>query len=134
MMVAQIMNPNVEEAENREIKYITGKQGWERDTWVEVKNMEEGDYYLYVEHDWPEKQEHTEFAVSCYGQAKSFFLRDEKSLFSKEKIIEMFLTSQALEGKCENMQTKSFESQGADNLNRYFGMSENGYGFVLIDN
>jgi hypothetical protein len=81
MMIAKIENPDEEEHENRVVKYVTGKQGWERDTWVECNDMEPGEYYFYVEFDWQKAQEHTEFAVSIYGESQSFFLRDEKSLF-----------------------------------------------------
>jgi hypothetical protein len=66
-MIAKLLNPDEEDVSKREVKYISGKQGWDRDTWVECENLEEGDYYLFVEHDWPEKQEHTEFCVSIYG-------------------------------------------------------------------
>ena len=42
---------------------------------------------MFVEFDWPDKAEHTEFVVSCYGAAQTYFLRDEKNLFDKDTVI-----------------------------------------------
>jgi hypothetical protein len=58
-----------------------------RDTYVEIENMAPGEYYLFVEVDWPEKSEHTEFCASFYGASGAYFLRDESSQFSKEEFL-----------------------------------------------
>ena len=39
-----------------------------RDTWETYENLEPGEYYMFVEFDWPEDQEYTEFAVAYYGK------------------------------------------------------------------
>jgi hypothetical protein len=76
--VAKIENPG---EDKKILKYRNGKAGWLRDTWETYENLEPGDYYMYVEFDWPENQEYTEFAVAYYGFATAYFLRDESAQF-----------------------------------------------------
>lgn len=90
LIVAKIEDP---EAEKKKLIYKNGKMGWDRDTWEYYDDLEAGEYYMYVEFDWPEQSEHTEFAVSCYGESKAYFLRDEKSLFKKEDVIVELMAS-----------------------------------------
>ena len=42
---------------------------------------------MFVEFDWPDNVQHTEFSVSCYGESQSIFLRDEKSLYDKVDLV-----------------------------------------------
>ena len=57
--------------------------GWDRDSHIEFSHLKRGEYFVYVEMDWAENTEDTEFCITCYGQSKTFFLRDEKSIFDK---------------------------------------------------
>ena len=107
--------------------------GQDRDTWEEYENLEAGEYYMFVEFDWPDNAEHTEFCVNCYGEAQSYFLRDEKSLFNKDYVIRMLMGSCAEQGLAEQKET-NFESQGASDITKYFAMTEEGYGYVHIVN
>ena len=66
LIVAQIENP---EAEEKRLIYKNGKMGMDRDIWEEYENLEPGEYYMFVEFDWPDNVQHTEFSVSCYGEA-----------------------------------------------------------------
>jgi len=81
LIVAKIENPD---EDSKVLTYKNGKMGMDRDIWENYENLEEGEYYMYVEFDWPDNVQHTEFAVSCYGECQTYFLRDEKSLFNKE--------------------------------------------------
>ena len=72
---------------NLKLKYIKGCSGWDREVHLQVDNLLKGEYYVYVEVDWNEGSEETDFCVTCYGSSKSFFLRDENSLFEKEKFL-----------------------------------------------
>ena len=65
----------------------------DRDIWEEYEDLEPGDYYMYVEFDWPDNVQHTEFCVSCYGKSKAIFLRDEKSLFNRQELITELMAS-----------------------------------------
>lgn len=76
LIVAKIENPD---EEDKILTYKNGKMGQDRDIWEEYENLEAGHYYMYVEFDWPDNVQHTEFSVSCYGATKAIFLRDEKS-------------------------------------------------------
>ena len=59
-----------------------GKMDKHRDTWVEFKNLTPGHYFIYVECDWPESSEHTNFSVSSYGSGTCYFLRDEAASYN----------------------------------------------------
>ena len=131
LIVAKIENP---EAEEKVLTYMNGKQGQDRDTWEEYENLEPGEYYMFVEFDWPDNVQHTEFSVSCYGAAQTFFLRDEKSLYDKTTLITNLMASCAVQEHPENSKTITFEGQGAPNITRYFAMTEEGYGYVHIVN
>ncbi len=50
LIVCKIENPD---EEKKILMYKNGKMGWMRDTWEEYPNLEPGEYYMYVEFDWP---------------------------------------------------------------------------------
>ena len=130
LIVAKIQNP---EDEEKVLIYKNGKMGQDRETWEEYENLEAGEYYMFVEFDWPDNAEHTEFCVSCYGEATTYFLRDERSLFRKDDVVRMLMASCAEQGLAEQKVT-DFESQGAPDIKKYFAMTEEGYGYVHIAN
>ena len=84
LIVAKIEDPDAEE---KKLIYKNGKMGQDRDIWEEYEDLEPGEYYMYVEFDWPDNVQHTEFSVSCYGEASTIFLRDEKSLYDKTDLV-----------------------------------------------
>ena len=90
LIVAKIEDP---EAEEKRLIYKNGKMGQDRDIWEEYENLEPGEYYMYVEFDWPDNVQHTEFSVSCYGAAQTYFLRDEKALFNRDELIRELMAS-----------------------------------------
>jgi hypothetical protein len=130
LIVMKIENPD---QDKKVLTYKNGKMGWMRDTWEEYENLEPGEYYMYVEFDWPEKQDHNEFCVSYYGSATSYFLRDESSQFKKDELLAQLMASCAEQGLSEQKVT-TYADQGAPNLTKYFGMTEEGYGYVHITN
>ena len=81
------------ETEQKRLVYKNGKMGQDRDTWEEYEHLEQGDYYMFVEFDWPDNVQHTEFSVSCYGEAQSIFLRDEKGQYNKDELIRELMAS-----------------------------------------
>lgn len=46
--------------------------------------------------DWMETTEELEFCGTCYGASKTFFLRDEKSLFNKAEYLRKAYASKAV--------------------------------------
>ena len=98
LIVALIENPDEEQ---KRLTYKNGKMGWMRDTWEEYDPLEPGEYYMYVEFDWPEKSEHNEFCVGCYGKNKSYFLRDEAALYNREELLTQLMASCAEKGLAE---------------------------------
>lgn len=72
---------DADKIDDLEIKYLKGSSGYDRETHNQFDNLEKGEYFVYVEMDWNETTEDLEFCVTCYGASKTFFLRDEKSLF-----------------------------------------------------
>ena len=113
---------------------MNGKMGQDRDTWEEYENLEAGEYYMFVEFDWPDNVQHTEFCISCYGQAQTYFLRDEKSLYDKESLITQLMASCAVQEHPSEGKKTTFEDQGAPDITKYFAMTEEGYGYVHIVN
>jgi hypothetical protein len=83
--VAKIEDDN--DKEHLQLRYLNGKMGWDRDTWEVYEHLEEGQYYCFVEFDWPAKSEIHDFCVSCYGESKAVFIRDEKSMYEKQDIL-----------------------------------------------
>jgi hypothetical protein len=85
LIVAKIEDDN--DKEHLQLRYLNGKMGWDRDTWEVYEHLEEGQYYCFVEFDWPAKSEIHDFCVSCYGESKAVFIRDEKSMYEKQDIL-----------------------------------------------
>jgi hypothetical protein len=52
-----------------------------RDNHMEIDNLEEGEYYLFVE--LPDMKENKSFVVTSYGASEAEFLADEADKFSK---------------------------------------------------
>lgn len=132
LIVAKIVNPEAE-AEDKELVYMNGKMGYDRDTWEEYQKLEPGEYYCFVEFDWPDEVQHTDFSVSIYGEATTYFLRDEKAQFCKEDLLVQLMASCAVQGLAEQKLTV-FEEQGAPEIKKYFAITEEGYGYVHIVN
>lgn len=106
-MLAKIDDPKGK----KKLIYLNGKMGWHRDTWEDYENLEAGEYYMFVEFDWREGSEHTEFVVSCYGESKTYFLRDEKAQYNKDEVIRELMASCAEGGKAP--ETKVVEMKDA---------------------
>jgi hypothetical protein len=69
-----------------------------RDTWLECDSLEAGEYYMYVECDWPDWSDVTDFCVSYYGAASAYFLRDEAVLFDRDELLAKLMASCAEQG------------------------------------
>ena len=90
---------------------------------------------MYVEFDWPDKSEHTDFCVSYYGSATDYFLRDEAAQFNRDELLASLMASCAEQGLAsEHKQIKNYEDQGAPLVKKYTGFTEEGYGYVHITN
>jgi len=69
------------------VTYIKGtKAGWDRDNYLEIENLEEGDYYFVAEVDWNEKTEDKSFVVNCYGPSEIEFVECDED---KNDIVRM---------------------------------------------
>ena len=115
------------------VKYMKGAQGWDRESHAHFANLPKGEYYVYVELDWDKNTQDTEFCVTCYGASRTFFLRDEKSLFEQNKLLSKAYASKA-EQMLEGVTSQDFASKGAPDIRKYKAMCEEGYGFVYIVN
>lgn len=92
-----------------------------------------GEYFIFVEMDWAEKTEDTEFCITSYGFSKTFFLRDEKSLFDKYGLLRKVYATKALQ-KLEGVTCVNYEEKNAPGVNKYKCFNEEGYGFIYITN
>ena len=55
---------------NFDIEYTKGitSQIVGRDVYMECDDLEAGQYYMFVEFDWFEKEKHFQFCATCYGE------------------------------------------------------------------
>lgn len=95
LIVMKIENPG-EDSKSARVTYKNGKMGWMRDTWEEYENLAPGEYYMFVEFDWPDHTFHQEFCVSYYGAANCKFVRDEAALFDRDELLAQLMESCAI--------------------------------------
>jgi len=115
------------------LQYLKATSNQDRETHINIENLDKGEYFVYVEMDWNKNTEDTEFCSTCYGASRTFYLRDEKSLFAKEHILRKLLASKA-EQELDGTTVQDFEDKGAPEIKKYKAFGEEGYGFVHISN
>ena len=115
------------------VKYMKGVSGWDRESHAQFDHLPKGEYFVYCEIDWDENTEDTEFCVTCYGAGRSFYLRDEKSLFDKTQLLMKVYASKA-EQQLEGVTSQTFADKGAPSITKYKCFQEEGYGFIYIVN
>ena len=84
-----------EKVEDLWVKYISAESGEKRDLDIHFENLEEGEYFIFVEFDWKASSPDTNFCLSCYGASRSCFVRDENSLFEKADILKRLFASKS---------------------------------------
>ena len=57
------------------VEYVTSATGSKRDTHLEIEDLEEGSYYVYVDFEWESRP--FNFAITSYGAAKGVFSKPE---------------------------------------------------------
>lgn len=80
-----------------------------------------------------ETTEDLEFCVTCYGASKTFFLRDEKSLYAKGDYLRKAYASKALQ-ELEGVTKVDYAAKGAPEIKKYKAFQDEGYGFIYIVN
>jgi len=132
-MIIYKIEEDAEALQDIKLSYVQGVSGWDRETHAMFENLEKGDYYVYVEIDWNANTEDTEFCVTCYGATRTFFLRDEKSLFDKNALLR-----KGYQSKCqkqdEAVKCVNYDSKGAPAIKKFSGFTEEGYGFIHFEN
>ena len=132
MIIVQIVEDG-DSLEKMKLRYVRGISDWDRDTHCQIDDLPKGNYYVYSELDWPEGAKHFDYCVTCYGASKSYFLTDEKSLFSKEDFLRTVLSDKALQ-QPEGILVTDMSLKGAPAIKKYKGFTDEGYGFVYIVN
>lgn len=116
-----------------QLKYMKGVSGWDRETHCQFDKLEKGEYFVYIEMDWNPDTEDTDFCATCYGSSRTFYLRDEKSLYDKNDLLR-----KAYSSKCEQMlegvTVVDFKDRGAEEIKKYKCFQEEGYGFIHVVN
>ena len=97
---------------------MKGVSGWERESHAMFDTLPAGEYYVYVEMDWNDNTEDTEFCVTCYGASRSFYLRDEKSLFDQHELLRKAYTSKA-EQMLPGVTCVDYKDKGAPEIKKY---------------
>ena len=132
-MILTKIEKDADTIEELELKYITSKSGWDRETHITLDNLERGEYLVYIEMDWDETTEDLEFCSTCYGASRTFYLRDEKSLFPKFDFLRKTYASKALQN-VEGVTVVDFANKGAPEIKKYKAFGEEGYGFIHFVN
>lgn len=132
IIVAKI-EEDADTIEKIQLKFMKGVAGWDREAHCQFDNLPKGEYYVYAELDWQEQVEDTEFCFTCYGASRSFYLRDEKSLFEKGDFLRKVYASKA-EQMLEGVTCTNFADKGAAEVKKYKAFGEEGYGFIYVVN
>lgn len=116
------------------VRYIAGKQeNWERDYYLECKNLERGKYLAFVEFDWYDCVTNRQFNLTSYG-ASSVGFNDETPKIQKEDFLKEAFVAK-LDVTKEGLHFINMESKGAPLINRYLEVNyPEGYIYIIIDN
>ena len=89
---------------------------------------------MYIEVDWADSTEDTDFCATCYGASKTFYLRDEKSLYEKDALLRLIYASKAEQGEAD-VNVENYESKGSKEIVKHKQcFAPEGYGFIHIVN
>lgn len=119
------------------VTFIKGTKGYQdRDTYIEVEDLEKGTYYLFVEMEWNDVTPSAEksFNVTDYGPGKTSFLADESANYTLKKVLTEVYLSKACQ-RPEDVEVKPMASKKAPLITRYeCNQAPEGYNFVLVEN
>lgn len=80
------------------VTYIRGDKGYEdRDAYIELKELDLGTYYLFVEMDWQKTtaEEDRVYSVTSYGESDVLFEKDMQSEQPKEQFLKIAFMAKA---------------------------------------
>ena len=81
---------------NAGFEYVCGSKGVEdRDAYIELKKLERGTYYFYIEMEWPANHCLSTFQATSYGHSQVTFQSDESKSMTKEQALEMAFRAKA---------------------------------------
>ena len=121
------------------VTYISGNKGYEdRDAYMELANLEQGDYALYVEMEWQKStaEEDRSFCVTSYGCSNVTFEKDMQSEYSKEDILRSaFMAKAERAADFSDITVTDFSGENAPKAKKYScSKSGEGYNWTLIVN
>jgi hypothetical protein len=124
---------------NGGVTYITGNKIVEdRDGHVELKNLELGTYYYYVEFDWQEstEEEFRNFNICSYSCSDVLFEKDMQSEYTKEEFLEIAFKAKAERAsEFSDIVVTDYTDEGAPGVKKYTcSKSGEGYNWTLIKN
>jgi len=103
-----------------EVRYICGGKGYkERDAYIELPDLEEGEYLFYVEMEWEASTAVRSFCATCYGASKVVFQEDVASSYSQEEVLRKVYTAKALGRHFAGLKVTDMADKGAPNIRRY---------------
>jgi hypothetical protein len=121
------------------VTYISGNKGYEdRDAYVEIKNLEMGTYYYFVEMDWQKttSEEDRRFNVTCYGCSDVLIEKDLQADFAKEEILRIaFIAKADRASEFGDITVTDFADEGAPGVKKFScSKSGEGYNWILVKN
>lgn len=121
------------------VTYITGSKGFEdRDAYVELKHIESGTYYFYVEMDWQKStaEEDRVYCVTSYGKSDVLFMKDHQADHPKEEILKTaFMAKADRAAEFSDITVTDFSVEKAPKIKKYScSKSGEGYNWILVRN
>ena len=117
------------------VRYIAGMQeNWERDYYLECKQLPAGKYMAFIEIDWHEviQNEDRKFNFTCYGAGNCMMECDDtigRELFLRHAFISKLDKNQ------DTIVVQDMEEHGAPLIKRYTEFTHpEGYIYMIIDN
>ena len=102
------------------VTYVRGGKGYvERDAYMELQDLEAGEYLFFVEIDWQPASGEWTFSATSYGESDVAFKRDLSASYSREEILRKAYTAKALAGEFEGLKVTDMADKGAPNIRRY---------------
>lgn len=108
---------------------------WERDYYIEIKDLKPGKYLGYVEFDWHESvmPEQRTFSITCYG-AGNTHIQNVSNQYEKQAILREAFLSKLTKSR-QGIHRIDFGDKGANQVKRYAEYNyPEGYNYFIIKN
>ena len=125
---------------NAGFEYVCGSKGVEdRDAYIELKKLDKGTYYFYIEMEWPVDHPLYDFCVTSYGESNVTFEGDDAQQLcenKKEVALEIAFMAKAQQAhEFSDVKVTDMAEDGAKNIKKYTcSKTAEGYNWIVYVN